>query len=77
MCFRLIKLVAEESLTQVPGQIFCLPKPQRTKARRGRPRGHRRGSRGRGGGDSQIRGGFRNRNFRGGGHGHHSDYTKY
>ena len=34
MCFRLIKEVAEEALTQVPGQIFCLPKPQCTEKKR-------------------------------------------
>ena len=79
MRFRLIKEVAEEALTQVPGEIFCLPKPQCSETRRGRPRGCGRGSRGRGSGDGQFRGGFRNRYFQGGGRGRgqHPDYSEY
>ena len=70
--FRLIKEVAEEALTQMPGEFFCLPKPQRSENRRGRSRGRGRGGRGRG--DNQFRGRPR-RNFnRGGGRGFH-DYN--
>ena len=59
--FRIIKEVAEEALSQVPGDILCKPKPPRSNTRRGRSRGRGRGGRGRG--EGNHRGGFRGRQF--------------
>ena len=64
--FRIIKEVAEEALTQQPGEFFCMPKPQRQDNRRGRGRNRGRGT---GRGENNSRGGYRGRFFRGGGRG--------
>ena len=64
---QMIKGITEEMITQIPAEIFAVPKYQRSGSRRGRGRGHGQGrGRGfRGRGENMSRGSYRGWNPRG------------